>query len=76
MDDFNYKVFVTTDTMMSFGCGKSGHLISGCPENLTHHSEENDRVEDNIEQNEDGEGTSTSNTLNKKKKSCVSRQKC
>lgn len=32
MDDFEYIVFVTTDKMKCFGCGKSGHLIRSCPD--------------------------------------------
>ncbi len=32
VDDFEYVVFVTTDRMKCFGCGKSGHLIRSCPD--------------------------------------------
>ncbi len=32
VDDFDYTVFVSTNTMKCFFCGKSGHLIRGCPE--------------------------------------------
>jgi len=32
VDDFEYVVFVTTDKMKCFGCGKSGHLIRSCPD--------------------------------------------
>lgn len=63
VDDFDYTVFVTTNTMRCFGCGKSGHLIRGCPESIAHHSEQNDGVKDNTAQNEDGEVASTSNAL-------------
>lgn len=32
VDDFEYIVFVTTDKMKCFGCGKSGHLTHSCPD--------------------------------------------
>ncbi|XP_044074679.1 ras-related protein Rab-36 isoform X1 [Siniperca chuatsi] len=32
VDNFEYVVFVTTDKMKCFGCGKSGHLIRSCPD--------------------------------------------
>ncbi|XDV46621.1 hypothetical protein PO909_014490 [Leuciscus waleckii] len=50
--------------MRCFGCGKSGHLIRGCPENSAHHSGQNDGEKGNAEQNEDGEVASTSNAPN------------
>lgn len=33
IDDFDYTVFVSTDTMRCFGCGKTGHQIRACPDN-------------------------------------------
>ncbi|TWW81691.1 Transposon TX1 uncharacterized 82 kDa protein ORF 1 [Takifugu flavidus] len=31
VDDFDYTVFVTTDSQKCFGCGEEGHLIRSCP---------------------------------------------
>lgn len=31
VDDFDYVVFITTDKIKCFGCGKVGHLIRACP---------------------------------------------
>lgn len=31
IDDFDYTVFVSTDSMRCFGCGKTGHQIRACP---------------------------------------------
>ncbi|TWW81254.1 Transposon TX1 uncharacterized 82 kDa protein ORF 1 [Takifugu flavidus] len=31
VDDFDYMVFVTTDSQKCFGCGEEGHLIRSCP---------------------------------------------
>lgn len=33
VDDFDYTVFVSTDVMKCFGCGKIGHLVRACPDN-------------------------------------------
>lgn len=33
IDDFDYTIFVSTDTMRCFGCGKTGHQIRACPDN-------------------------------------------
>lgn len=33
VDDFDYTVFVSTDVMKCFGCGKTGHLVRVCPDN-------------------------------------------
>lgn len=33
IQDFDYTVYVSTDIMKCFGCGKIGHLIRACPEN-------------------------------------------
>lgn len=33
VDDFDYTVFVSTDMMKCFGCGKTGHLVRACPDN-------------------------------------------
>lgn len=30
-DEFNYVIFVTTNSMKCFGCGEIGHLIRACP---------------------------------------------
>ena len=32
VDGFDYTIFVTTESMKCFGCGKEGHLARGCPE--------------------------------------------
>ncbi|KAL7890944.1 hypothetical protein AOLI_G00004200 [Acnodon oligacanthus] len=32
IDDFDYVVFATSDTMKCFGCGQEGHLRRSCPE--------------------------------------------
>lgn len=32
VDDFDYTVFVSTDVMKCFGCGKTGHLVHVCPD--------------------------------------------
>ncbi len=32
VDDFDYTVFVSTDGMQCFGCGKTGHLVRVCPD--------------------------------------------
>ncbi len=32
VDDFDYTVFVSTDGMKCFGCGKTGHLVRVCPD--------------------------------------------
>lgn len=32
VDDFDYTVFVSTDVMKCFGCGKMGHLVRVCPD--------------------------------------------
>lgn len=63
VDDFDYTVFVSTNTMKCFFCGKSGHLIRGCPDNVTHQSEQNNSDKVNA-QNENGEVASTSNDSN------------
>lgn len=31
VDDFDYTVFVSTDSMRCFGCGKTGHTARTCP---------------------------------------------
>lgn len=31
VDDFDYVVFITTDKIKCFGCGKVGHLVRACP---------------------------------------------
>lgn len=35
VDNFDYVVFGTSDTMKYFGCGKEGHLIRACPERIS-----------------------------------------
>ena len=32
MDNFDYVVFVSSDSSKGFGCGREGHLIRVCPE--------------------------------------------
>ncbi len=32
VDDFAYTIFVSTDVMKCFGCGKTGHLVRVCPD--------------------------------------------
>ncbi|KAI2643940.1 Transposon TX1 uncharacterized 82 kDa protein [Labeo rohita] len=32
VDDFDYSVFVSTDVIKCFGCGKIGHLVRFCPD--------------------------------------------
>ncbi|KAL6455155.1 hypothetical protein MHYP_G00364080 [Metynnis hypsauchen] len=34
IDNLDYTVFATTETMKCFGCGGDGHLIRSCPERL------------------------------------------
>ncbi len=34
VDDFDYTVFVSTDGMKCFGCGKTGHLVCVCPDKM------------------------------------------
>ncbi len=50
VDDFEYVVFVTTDRMRCFGCGKSGHLIRSCPDksSATGSSKDSAAAEKNI----------------------------
>lgn len=33
VDDFNYGIFVTTDSMKCLGCGLPGHFLRACPRN-------------------------------------------
>ena len=47
IDDFDYVIYVTSETMKCFKCGQGGHLARVCPENVEH-----DAVQNNIE----GEG--------------------
>lgn len=32
IDDFDYTVHVTSDTLRCFGCGAEGHLVRSCPD--------------------------------------------
>lgn len=34
VDDFDYTVHVTSETMKCFGCGTVGHVIRSCPERV------------------------------------------
>ncbi len=46
IDDFDYVIYVTSETMKCFKCGKEGHHVRACPEN-----EERETIHNN-----DGEG--------------------
>lgn len=54
VDDFDYTVFVSTDVMKCFGCGKTGHLVRACPD--SNGTGTYDVLADNVVQNTD-EGT-------------------
>lgn len=43
VDDFDYVVFITTDKIKCFGCGKVGHLVRACPSKQV---EDNNRLAD------------------------------
>ncbi len=36
IDDFDYVIYVTSETMKCFKCGQEGHLVRACPENEEH----------------------------------------
>ncbi len=35
LDDFDYTVHVTSDSLKCFGCGAEGHLVCSCPERVS-----------------------------------------
>ncbi len=35
LDDFDYTVHVTSDSLKCFGCGAEGHLVRSCPERVS-----------------------------------------
>ncbi|KAL2080607.1 hypothetical protein ACEWY4_024400 [Coilia grayii] len=43
VNDFNYGIYVTTDTMKCLGCGEPGHFLRACPKNQGD-SDKNDTV--------------------------------
>ena len=48
VEDFDYMIFVSSDSTKCFGCGKEGHLIRACPvkdTNKTGESQEERQVE-------------------------------
>ncbi len=51
IDDFDYVIYVTSETMKCFKCGKEGHHVRACPEN-----EERETIHNN-----DGEGQEENN---------------
>lgn len=40
-DEFNYVIFVTTNSMKCFSCGEVGHLIRSCPGRLNQQQDQN-----------------------------------
>ncbi len=51
IDDFDYVIYVTSETMKCFKCGQEGHHVRACPENEEHE----------IIHNNDGEGQKENN---------------
>ena len=40
VDDYEYALYATSETTKCFGCGDEGHVISACPNNRGHGTED------------------------------------
>jgi len=53
IDDFDYVIYATSETMKCFKCGQGGHLARSCPENVEHdpgqNNIESEGQKDNVE---------------------------
>lgn len=55
IDDFDYVIYVTSETMKCFKCGQEGHHVRACPENEEHETIHNDgegQEENNVSENQ------------------------
>ncbi|KAF7659083.1 hypothetical protein LDENG_00003500 [Lucifuga dentata] len=48
VDDFDYILYGTSETMRCFGCGQEGHVIRVCPEKPSQEASEPDDVGDGV----------------------------